>query len=123
MMFTGIGPKDKVLGVLLFKKQRTQKIMSYKISLLSANIPETFDANLEVGLNYDEKQVATVDLSWTKEHFSATFNGFGPEMPEPGHPVSFIKGVVDAINTTRVSPEEPIESVFSRMGENFSITV
>lgn len=97
--------------------------MSYKISLLSVNIPETYDGSLEVALDYSEKQVATVDLNWTKEHFTATFNGFGPEMPEPGHPVSFIKGVVDAINSSKTSPDEPIENVFKRMGSDFSITV
>ena len=95
--------------------------MAYELELLEAEIPEPFDGALKLAINHGGKQAATLDLTWTKEHFTARFNGFGPAMPDPAHPAHFIKAATDAINTNKQSSDESIESVFARLTPTFKI--
>ncbi|NOY84489.1 MAG: hypothetical protein GXO96_06665 [Nitrospirae bacterium] len=95
--------------------------MAYELELLEAKIPEPFNGSLKLGINHSGKQAATLDLTWTKENFTAQFNGFGPGMPEPAHPTHFIKAAIDAINTNKQSPNESVENVFARLSPSFEI--
>lgn len=95
--------------------------MAYELVLLEAKIPEPFAGLLNLGINHNGVQTATLKLNWTKKHFTAQFNGFGPGMPEPAHPAYFIRAVTDAINREKQNPDEPIENVFKRVTPTFEI--
>lgn len=84
--------------------------MKYNVKLLSANIQSPLDGEMSLGLEVEDKRQAIIEYEWSKEHFTARFKGFAPDMPAPAHPVTFISKPIDAIyalkNETHTLPTD-----------------
>lgn len=88
--------------------------MSYTLTLIKADVPEPLLGEVSLALNHKGSPAASIELSWSKKQFTGRFNGFAPDMPEPAHPMAFVKAAVDAVNAAKVMPDEPLSSVFGR---------
>ena len=88
--------------------------MTYELRLISADVPEMMQGVVRVALMHENTEAANVDLSWTSAHFTGRFNGLASAMPQPAHPMTFVKAVIDAINAAKVRPDEPLTSLFGR---------
>jgi len=95
--------------------------MIYQLTLKSADVPEMMTGSLSLGVWHQGTEAASIDVIWAREHFTACFNGFAPEMPVPAHPLAFVKGAMDAVNAAKAAPDEPVASVFGRGPVSFDV--
>ncbi|KIC16765.1 MULTISPECIES: hypothetical protein [unclassified Leisingera] len=95
--------------------------MTYQLTLKSADVPDVMTGSLSLGIQYQNAEAASIDVTWTQEHFTARFNGFAPGMPVPAHPLAFVKGAMDALNAAKAAPDEPAASVFGRGPVSFEV--
>ena len=71
--------------------------MTYEVTLLTADIRDPLNGEMNLGLEHNGNQAAEVHYRWTKEEFTATFVGLAPAMPVPAHPTEFIARPIAAI--------------------------
>ncbi|NVK12566.1 MAG: hypothetical protein HWE35_00135 [Rhodobacteraceae bacterium] len=95
--------------------------MTYQLTLKSADVPEVMTGRLSLGIQHLDAEAASIDVTWTKEHFTARFNGFAPGLPVPAHPMAFVKAAMDALNAAKAAPDEPVASVFGRGPVSFDV--
>ena len=95
--------------------------MPYQLTLIDAKVRNAMDADITIGMNFNDNEVATVELSWNRNHFTSKFNGFAPELPEPAHPAVIVGKIVAAINENKATPEEPLSSLFARTSMTISL--
>lgn len=73
--------------------------MTYEVTLLTADIRDPLNGEMNLGLVHKGTQAAEVQYRWTKEEFMATFVGLAPAMPVPAHPTEFIARPIAAIRS------------------------
>jgi len=95
--------------------------MTYELTLKSADVPEPMLGEISLGVLHGGKEVAGIKLSWNRAHFTGRFDGFAADMPVPAHPLAFVKAAADAVNGAKVTPDEPISSVFGRTTLTFNL--
>lgn len=95
--------------------------MIYNLSLKNADVPDPYKGEVNLGLHHDGAEIASVDLHWDNTQFTSRFNGFAPDLPSQAHPMEYVKAAIDAIYAAKVTPEEPISSVFGRSSLQISI--
>lgn len=88
--------------------------MKYDLSLKRADVPDPHNGNVSLGLHHDGAEVASVDLVWDNTQFTGRFNGFATNLPAKAHPIKYVKAAIDALYDAKVTPDEPISSVFGR---------
>ncbi|MEW7007651.1 hypothetical protein [Lentilitoribacter sp. EG35] len=88
--------------------------MIYNLSLKQADVPDPHNGDVNLGLHHEGAEIASIDLHWDNTQFTGRFNGFAPDLPTKAHPMAYIKAAIDAIYNAKVTPDEPISSVFGR---------
>ena len=86
--------------------------MTYQLSLLSADIRAPLDGEMTFGLDHLGKEQARLHYSWTKEHFTARFEGFAGDLPQPAHPVALLGAAISRVNSLKARPDASPTSVF-----------
>lgn len=88
--------------------------MIYNLSLKHAHVPDPHNGKVTIGLHHKDAEIASVDLNWDNTQFTGRFNGFAPDLPSKAHPMAYVKAAIEAIYNAKVTPDEPISSVFGR---------
>ncbi|MBS9716475.1 hypothetical protein ACFFUT_15750 [Pseudohalocynthiibacter aestuariivivens] len=87
--------------------------MNYEVTLESADIRDTMDGEMRFGLLHNNSKVAEVSYHWDATHFTATFHGHAPSLPEPAHPTVFIQQPIAAIQMLKTEPNVLPTDVFN----------
>ena len=95
--------------------------MTYELTLKAADVPEPMLGEISLGVLHDGKEVAGINLNWSRTHFTGRFEDFAADMPVPAHPLAFLKAAADALNGAKVTADEPISSVFGRTTPTFNL--
>lgn len=95
--------------------------MEYEVKLKSADIRSPLDGEMSLGLEVGRVECASIDYSWSPEHFTARFNGLAQAMPHPAHPAAFISRPIEAINALKKESHTLPSDVFKHNLVTFSV--
>jgi len=96
--------------------------MKHEVTLIDGNIRGPMDGEMCLGIEVDGQRKATLDYSWTEEHFTARFVGHAPSMPVPAHPTVFLRKPIEAIQALKRDKDELPTEVLQRQSVYFEIT-
>lgn len=71
--------------------------MTYKITLLEADIRDPMKGNMRLGLVHEGEQKAELEYRWDDSEFVAVFHGNAPGLPVPAHPTVLLQKPIAAI--------------------------
>ncbi|MBV1868999.1 MAG: hypothetical protein KUG69_14010 [Marinosulfonomonas sp.] len=86
--------------------------MTYKITLLEADIRDPMDGTMSLGLSHKGEQKATLEYTWDAGKFSAVFHGHAPGLPVPAHPTVLLQRPIAALYALKTDAHRLITDVF-----------
>ena len=95
--------------------------MEYEVKLKSADIRTPLDGEMSLGLEVEAVEKASIDYSWSAEHFTARFNGLAQAMPTPAHPAVFISRPIEALNALKTEQHTLPSDVFKNNLVTFTV--
>lgn len=86
--------------------------MTYRITLIEADIRDPMDGTMLLGLNYEGEQKATLEYSWDAKKFTAVFHGHAPSLPVPAHPTTLLQAPIAELYAHKTDAHRLITDVF-----------
>lgn len=86
--------------------------MTYEIKLLEADIRDSMDGSMTLGLHHDDILCGKLEYTWDDKMFSSVFQGNAPSLPVPAHPTMLLQRAVAAIYALRTEDHPVLTDVF-----------
>ena len=86
--------------------------MTYEVTLIEADIRNSMDGNMTLGLSYGGEPKAKMEYVWDADKFSAVFHGNAPSLPVPAHPTILLQRPIEALYALKTEAHNLITDVF-----------